>query len=100
MTPARVVLFLALVGSGGVVLYGLFLDRSGSTIAFTVAGLAVLGLALAIISIRLAIGAVRAGSAGRGGVSVGSALLGGICALLASGSLSAAVIFGLLARPL
>lgn len=81
-------------------LYGLFLDRSGSTIAFTVAGLAVLGVTLVIIAIRLAVASVRAGAAGRGGVSVGSALLGGICALLASGSLGAAVIFGLLARPL
>jgi len=100
VTPARLVLFLALVGSAAVVVYGLFLDRTGSTIAFTVAGLAVLGVTLALISFRLAVGSVRAGSAGRGAVSVGSALLGGVCALLASGSLSAAVIFGLLARPL
>ena len=41
---------VVLVASGLVVLYGLILDRSGQNIAFTVAGLAVLGLTLAFIS--------------------------------------------------
>jgi len=46
MTPGRLALFVALVGAAAVVVYGLFLDRTGSTIALTVAGLAVLVVVL------------------------------------------------------
>ena len=46
----RIAVVVVLVASGLVVLYGLILDRSGQNIAFTVAGLAVLGLTLAFIS--------------------------------------------------
>ena len=98
MTPGRLVLAVALVGSALVAAYGLFLDRSGGSIVLTVVGLAILGIALAVISVLLARASVRAGWAGRGGRSVGAALLGGICALMASGSLGAAVVFGLLSR--
>lgn len=99
MTPGRLVLLLALVGSAAVVIYGLFLDRSGSTIALTVAGLAVLGITFAIIAIRLAATSMRTAREGHGARSLFSALAGGISALLASGTLGSAVIFGLLARP-
>lgn len=100
MTPGRLVLGVCFVGSSAVVLYGLFVDRTGSTIALTVAGLAVLGVTLAIMAISLAAGAVRQGRAGRGGRAVGAAFVGGCCALGSSGSLGAAVILGLLARPI
>jgi predicted lipid-binding transport protein (Tim44 family) len=99
MTPGRLVLFVALVGSAAVVVYGLFLDRTGSTIALTVAGMAVLGLTLAIIALRLAAASVNTAREGHGARSLFSALAGGLIALLASGSLGSAVILGLLARP-
>jgi hypothetical protein len=99
VTPARFVAAIALVGSLAVVAYGLFVDRSGSTIAFTVAGLAVLGVTFVFLALRLAAVSVTAGRDGRGGRAVGSAVLGGISAVLASGALSSAVILGLLARP-
>lgn len=99
MTPWRLVLFVALVGSAAVVVYGLFLDRTGSTIALTVAGLAVLGITLAIIAVRLGAASVQTARHGHGVRSILSALAGGVAALLASGTLGAAVIFGLLARP-
>ncbi len=50
MALVRIAVIVVLVASGLVVLYGLILDRSGQNIAFTVAGLAVLGLTLAFIS--------------------------------------------------
>lgn len=99
MTPTRAVLALALVGSAAVVVYGLVIDRTGGAIAFTVAGLAVLGVTLVAFAAMLAAAAVRAGRLGRGARAVGAAFLGGLSALAASGSLSAAVILGLLARP-
>jgi hypothetical protein len=99
VTPGRLVLLVALVGSLAVVLYGLFLDRTGSTIALTVAGLAVLGITFAIIAIRLAAASLRTAHEGHGARSLVTALIGGISALFASGSLGSAVILGLLARP-
>ncbi|MEO6578400.1 MAG: hypothetical protein ABIO99_05830 [Candidatus Limnocylindria bacterium] len=96
MTPGRLVLLVALLGSALVAAYGLFLDRTGGTIIFTVVGLLILGIVLAILAIMFARASMRAGWSGRGGRSVGAALLGGICALMASGSLGAAAIFGLL----
>ncbi|MBA2570906.1 MAG: hypothetical protein H0V04_06990 [Chloroflexi bacterium] len=100
MTPGRVFLAVALLGSAAVVIYGLFVDRSGGTIILTVVGLAILGITFAIIAVRLAAASVRAGQEGRGGRAVGSAFLGGLFALAASGSLGGAMILGLLARPI
>ena len=99
MTPGRIVLFIVLIGSAAVAAYGLFFDRTGDSILLTVVGLAILGITLAVIAIRLASYAVKAGWAGRGGRSIGSALLGGLFALAASGTLSAALILGLIIRP-
>jgi hypothetical protein len=100
VTPGRIALAVALVGSAAVVFYGLFVDRTGRTIAFTVAGLAVLGVTLAILSLLLAKASVSEGRGGRGGRAVGAAFLGGLCAFAASGSMGAAVVLGLLARPI
>lgn len=99
MTPGRAFLVVALLGSAAVGIYGLFIDRTGRTIAFTVAGLAILGVTLAIVSLQLARASVSAGQRGRGGRAIGAALLGGLCAFAASGSLGTAVVLGLLARP-
>ncbi len=100
MTPGRLVLLAALLGSSAVVVYGLFLDRTGSTIALTVAGLAVLGITFAIVALRLGAASVRTANDGHGARALFSALMGGISALLASGTLGAAVVLGLLARPI
>ena len=99
MTPARFVFAVMLVGSALVAAYGLFLDRTGESILLTVIGLAVLGFTLGVIALRLGAAAWRNGWQGRGARSVGSALLGGICALMASGSLAGAVVLALV-RPL
>jgi hypothetical protein len=100
MSRTAFVMVVLLIVSGGVAAYGLFFDRSLDSIWLTVAGLALLGLVLGVIAIRLGSEGVRAGWAGRGGRSIGLALLGGLFALAASGSLGAAVILGLVARPI
>jgi hypothetical protein len=93
----RIALLVVLIGSAAVVFYGLVLDRTGQAIAFTVAGLFVLGVTCAVIAIGLAIGAVSAGRDGRGVRAFASAIGGGLFALGASGALAGAVIFGVLA---
>lgn len=90
----RVILLVALVGSAAVVAYGLLLDRSGQAIPFTVAGLLVLGVTAAVVSVGLARGALRAGNDGRAVRAILGALVGGVFALGASASLLLAVILG------
>jgi hypothetical protein len=90
----RVILLVALVASAAVVVYGLLLDRSGQAIPFTVAGLLVLGVTAAVISVGLAKGAFSAGNEGRAIRAIGGALLGGLFALGASASLLLAVVLG------
>lgn len=90
----RVILLVALVASAAVVVYGLLFDRSGQAIAFTVAGLLVLGVTSAVISVGLARGAFGAGNEGRGVRAIGGAFLGGLFALGASASLLLAVVLG------
>jgi hypothetical protein len=97
VTAVRIVLLLALVGSALVVLYGLVLDRTGQAIAFTVAGLFVLGVTSAVIAIGLAVGAVNAGQSGRGIRAFADGFVGGLFALGAAGALAGAVIFAVLA---
>ncbi len=90
----RIILLVALLGSAAVVFYGLVMDRTGQAIALTVAGLVVLGVTAAVISVGLAIGAINAGQDGRGIRAFGAAFLGGLFALGAAGALAGAVIFG------
>ena len=99
MTPFRVVLLIALIGSAAVAAYSLLVARGSQSIAITVAALAVLGVTMALLSVTLASGAVRAGRDGYGGRAILGGLFGGLFALGASGALAAAVIFGLLSQP-
>jgi hypothetical protein len=98
MTPARFVFLVALVASSAVSVYGLFVDRSGMQFPIAASGLAVLGVTLVILAFWLATAAVRAGRRGSMGRALFSALIGGLCALVASGALGAAVIFGVLSQ--
>jgi hypothetical protein len=90
----RIILFVALLASAAVVIYGLIFDRSGQAIALTVAGLLVLGVTSAVISVGLATQAVGAGQEGRGIRAVAGAFVGGLFALGASASLMLAVVLG------
>lgn len=95
ITPARLVLTLAVLGGGAVAVLGL-LNRS---LPMTVSGLGVLGVALFGVGLVAAGAAVRAGRRGAGGSAFGGALLGGLCMLAASGCLTLAILLGLLAAP-
>ena len=90
----RVILLVALIGSAAVVFYGLFADRTGQAIALTVAGLIVLGVTAAVISVGLAIGAIGAGQDGRGIRALAGAFVGGLFALGAAASLAGAFVYG------
>ena len=98
MTPLKLVVAAALVGSAAVVVYGLVMDRTGQAIAFTVAGLGVLGLSLAIAAVWFASAGIQAGRDGYAIRAILGGIFGGLFALAAAGALAGAVIFGLLTR--
>jgi hypothetical protein len=89
----RIAVVVVLVVSGLVVLYGLILDRSGQNIAFTVAGLAVLGLTLAFISAWFLSRALTDARWGRSSGALTGAIMGGLFAVAAAGCLAIASVF-------
>lgn len=89
----RISVVVVMVVAGLVVLYGLILDRSGQNIAFTVAGLAVLGLTLAFTSAWFLSRALTDARWGRTAGSLLGAVTGGVFALAAAGCLAAASVF-------
>jgi hypothetical protein len=93
----RLLLLVTMIGAGAVVVYGLVFDRSGQALPFTVAGLFVLGVTMAITAVVLAMAAIDAGRQGRGIRATVGAFVGGLFAIGASGSLAGALIFGMLA---
>ena len=97
MTPVRVMLWILAIGAGLVVAYALFFDASQAKLALLVAGLGVLGVALAFLGFGLAGSAVRSGESGRAARALGVAFIGGILVMAACGSLAAAIILGILA---
>ena len=93
MALTRIAVVVVMVLSGLVVLYGLILDRSGQNIAFTVAGLAVLGLTLAFTSAWFLGRALTDARWGRSTGSLLGAAMGGLFALASAGCLALASIF-------
>lgn len=96
VTPTRLLLTLAFLGSGVVALYGLFVVRS---LPITISSLAVLGISSGLLGLIAGAVAIRAGREGSGGRAVFAALLGGFLVLGASASLAAALVLGLLVAP-
>jgi hypothetical protein len=94
LTPTRVTLLIALVGSIVFLLYAITV-RDPSQIPLLASGLAVLGIVFAGLALAGAIGTYWAGVDGRGGRALGLAVLGGIAAVIAFGCFSAAVILAL-----
>jgi hypothetical protein len=93
----RVALLVVWIGSAAVVFYGLVLDRTGQALAFTVAGLFVLGVTSAVLAMGCAVDAVNSGQAGRGLRAFAGGVVGGLFALAAAGALAGAVVFGVIA---
>ena len=93
MALVRIAVVVVMVAAGLVVLYGLILDRTGQNLAFTVAGLAVLGLTLAFTSAWFLSRALTDARWGHTGGSLMGAAVGGLFALASAGCLAAASIF-------
>lgn len=96
VTPFGFAATVALMGSVVATLYALFVERTAAQIPILVSGLAVLGITLVILAVAGAARAVRAAEDGRPAAAFFGALLGGLCALAAAGSLGSAVVFALI----
>ena len=84
ITPALVLIVLALLGSMAFILYVVF-QVDEDQIPLLAAGFAVLGATFAAIAIGTLIGMWRAASRARAGRALGLALVGGLAALAAIG---------------
>ena len=98
ITPTRVTLLIALIGSVGFLGYAITV-RDPSQIPLLASGAAVLGIVFAALALAGAIGAVRAGREGAGGRAFAMALSGGIAAVIAFGCFGAAIVLALVWRP-
>jgi hypothetical protein len=96
VTPFGFAATVALAGSLIATLYALFVERTAVQIPVLVSGLAVLGITLLILAVAGATRAISAAEEGRPAAAFFAALLGGLCALAAAGSLGSAVVFALI----
>jgi len=95
LSPARVMLLIALLGGLGFVAYAV-LVRDQLQVPLMASGLAVIGLVFAAMAVLALVSVVRAGRAGRDGTAVMTALFGGLIAAAALMSLAGAVIMSLI----
>lgn len=94
ITPTRVMLFVAIVGSIAYLVYALTV-RDATQIPMLASGAAVLGIVFAALAIAGAVETVRAARADRPGRSVAAAIVGGLAGLVAFGCFAAAAILAL-----
>ena len=94
LTPARVTLAVALIGSAAFLLYAITV-RDATQIPLLSSGAAVLGLVFSALAVAGVISTTRASQEGRGGRAVAFAVLGGVAALIAFGCFSWAVILAM-----
>jgi hypothetical protein len=97
VTPLRMTLVVLAVAAGVIVVYTLFLDNSTLKLPLLVSALAVLAISLGILGFALAGTAVRVSESGRSGLGIATAVVGGLCVLVACGSLAGAIVLGILA---
>jgi hypothetical protein len=97
ITPTRVLVVVALVGSVGYFAYAVTV-RDESQIPMLAAGATVLGIVFAALAIAGVIATVRAARDDRPGWSVLNAILGGISAVIALGCFAGAAVLALLWR--
>jgi hypothetical protein len=95
ITPTRVILLVAVIGSVGYLVYALTV-RDADQIPMLASGAAVLGIVFTALTITGAAATIRAGRDDRPGRSVVAAILGGIAGVIAFGCFAAAVVFALL----
>lgn len=94
-TPARLVVGLAIVGSLGLIGYGL-LRRDAAQIPILASGLIVLGLAQLAAGFRSAMAAYRDARIGRSGRAFAAALFGGLLVLGGALALASAIVLSLI----
>jgi hypothetical protein len=92
ITPTRVLMLLALVGSLLYLAYAITV-RDASSLPLLASGAAVLGIVFAGLAVAGAFSILRAGREGADGRAFGLAILGGLCAIAAFGCWAAAVVF-------
>jgi hypothetical protein len=95
ITPLRVTLGIALLVSLAVVGYGL-VARDATQLPVLTAGEFITGIVFALLALAGAWAAYSQSRAGSSGRAFGYAVLGGVAALLAAGSLAAAIIQALI----
>jgi hypothetical protein len=93
ITPPRLLLIATVLISGAVAILGLVVAKS---VPMIVSGMAVLGISLIVLGLIAAGAVVRAGKRGDGALAFTAAMFGGLCMLGAAGSLSIAIVLGLL----
>ena len=98
LTPTRVTLAIALLGSVAFLLYAVTV-RDASQIPLLSSGAAVLGLVFSALAVGGAISTYRSGRAGQSGRALLMALMGGLAAVIAFGCFSGAVILALVWKP-
>jgi hypothetical protein len=94
ITPIRVMLAVALVGSLAYLVFAITV-RDASQIPMLASGAAVLGIVFAALAVGGAIETYRAGSGPDGRRAILLALAGGIAAIIAAGCFSAAIVLAL-----
>jgi hypothetical protein len=97
LTPTRVFLPLALIGSLAYVAYAATV-RDSSQIPALAGGAALLGIVFVALAVAGVVETVRAGRDGRPGRSVVAAVFGGIAGIIALGCFAAAVLLMLVLR--
>lgn len=96
LTPIRLVIGIAFVGSAAFIAYAVLRVRDTTQIPMLSSGFAVLGLALAAVALACLIQLWRAGSTGATGRAVALGIVGGIVGLAAIGCFTATAILALL----
>jgi hypothetical protein len=96
ITPFRVVLALAFLGSGAYIAAAILFVRDTSQIPMLSSGFAVLGLASAAVSLGFGVAMWRAATSGGSGRALVLAILGGGFGLAAIGSFTLTVVLALL----
>jgi hypothetical protein len=97
VTPTKVLMVVALVGSLAYLAYAITV-RDTSSIPLLASGAAVLGLVFAGLAVAGAYSTLQAGRVGSDGRAFAMAFLGGLCAIAAFGCWAAAVVFILVSQ--
>ena len=96
VTPIRLAIGIAFVGSAGLIAFAIHRDRDTTQIPMLSSGFAVLGLALASMSLACLIQLWRAATAGATGRAMALGIVGGVIGLGAIGCFTATALLALL----